>query len=62
MAMKQWFHLLAKHILRHFNDVKKKISHLTSKDNPGLRIIILRVNPSVCREENGVSGIFDDNF
>lgn len=41
---------------------KKKISHLTSEDNPGLRIIIPRVDPSVSREENGVTGISDDNF
>lgn len=41
---------------------KKCSSHLTSEDNPAFRVIILGVDPSVSREENGVTAITDDNL
>ena len=41
---------------------KKKYSHLTSEDNPAIRVIIPGVDPSVTREENGVTAVTDDNL
>ena len=41
---------------------KKKCSHLTFEDNPAIRFIIPGVDPSVTREENGVTSVTDDNL
>ena len=43
-------------------DDKKKCSHLTSEDYSAFGVIIPGVDPSVTREENGVTSVTDDNL
>ena len=42
--------------------MKKKYSHLTCEDNPAFRVIVSGVDPSVSREENGVTAVTDDDL